>query len=126
MRGIKDHRTADLGHDRQRAHIDHQRVVAERGASLGHQHVGIAAAGDLGDHIGHVPGRQELALLHLHDAPRLGGRNEEVGLAAQEGRDLQHVHHLGDTRALAGLVHVGDDRQPERLADLCEHGKRAV
>ena len=124
--GIEDHGAADLGHDRQRAHVDHQRVVAERGAPLGDEHVGVAASRDLGDHVLHVPGRQELALLHLHRAAGLGGGDEQVGLAAQEGRDLQHVHHLGHARALLRLVHVGDDGEAERLADLGEHGKRAV
>ena len=45
------------------------------------------------DDVLHVPGREELPLL---DVDRLAGRGhgaDEIGLAAQEGRRLQHVDH---------------------------------
>ena len=49
MGGVENHRRAGRArHDRQRAHVGHQRVVAERCAALGQQDVRIAAAGDLG------------------------------------------------------------------------------
>ena len=34
MRGVKDDRVAGLRHDRQRAHIDHKRIIAEARATL--------------------------------------------------------------------------------------------
>jgi hypothetical protein len=43
----------------------------------------------------HVPRRHELALLDVHDLAGLGRGAHEVGLAAQERRDLQHVGDLG-------------------------------
>ena len=46
----------------------------------------------------HVVGRQELALLHVDGAAGFGGGHEQVGLAAQERRDLQDVDDLGGRR----------------------------
>ncbi len=42
------------------------------------------------------------------------GGDQEVGLPAEEGRDLEHVAHLGRGLALRRLVDVGEDRQPGR------------
>ena len=53
--------------------------------------LGLPRAGDLGDDVLHVPGRQELALLDVDDLAGLRGGDQQVGLAAQEGRDLQDV-----------------------------------
>ena len=113
-----------LRQDRQRAHVRHQRVVAERGAALGDQHVRVAAAGDLGDDIGHVPRREELPLLDVDDLAGRGRRQQQIGLPAQERRDLQHVDRLRDFGALRGLVHVGQHGQAERGADLGEDRQR--
>ena len=44
----------------------------------------------------HVPGSQELALLHIHDAPGLCRRDQQVRLAAEEGGRLEEVGDLGD------------------------------
>jgi len=43
MRRVEHHGHAELRHDRQRAHVRHQRVVAEADAAFARQHVGIAA-----------------------------------------------------------------------------------
>ncbi len=43
-------------------------------------------------------------------------RQHEIGLAAQERRDLQHVGHLGRARHLRHLVHVRQDRHAVALA----------
>ena len=53
-------------------------------------------------------GRQELTLLDVDGAPGLGRRDEQVGLAAQEGGNLQHVGDLGGGRGLRRLVDVGE------------------
>ena len=61
----------------------------------------------------------------LTDAPGLRRRDEQVGLPAEEGRDLQHVDDLRHLGALRRLVHVGQHRQPEFRADLGEDRQRA-
>ena len=50
----------------------------------------------------HVPGRQELALLDVDRRPVSAAATQQVGLPAEEGRDLQHVDRLGHRRALLG------------------------
>ena len=40
---------------------------------------------------------------------------DEIGLAAQEGRRLQHVDHLGHLGDLGFGVHVGEHRHPQLL-----------
>jgi hypothetical protein len=40
--------------------------------------------------------------------------DQQVGLAAEEGRDLQQVDHLGGRRRLLGGVHVGGHRHAHR------------
>ena len=56
--------------------------------------------------------------------PVLRGGDEQVGLPAEERRNLQHVDDLGDLGALLRLVHVGQHRQPELLADVGEDRQR--
>ncbi len=85
MRGVEHHRRAERRHDRQRPHVGDQRVVTEGSAALGHQHIGIAGAGDLGDDVLHVPGREELALLDVDDACRYG-RRRRAGRSGGTGR----------------------------------------
>ena len=119
MGRIENHRCAGgVAQDGQRAKIRNERVVAERGAALGHQHVSIAGAGDLGHDVQHVPGRQELTFLDVDDAAGRGRGDEEIGLPAQERRDLQHVHHLSNARALVWLVHIAEHGHAERVSDF--------
>ena len=67
-------------------------------------------------HGAHVPGGHELALLDVDDLPGGRGRDHEVGLAAQERRDLQHVGDRGRRVDLRHLVDVGEDRDAVALA----------
>ena len=63
MRGIEYHRAAGLAHDRERAHVRYQVVVAETRAALAHQDI-VRAAGlpCLGDDVLHVPRAPETGL----------------------------------------------------------------
>ena len=70
-----------------------------------------AEALQLGRDLLHVPGRQELALLDVDRPAGLGRGAQQVGLAAEEGGDLQDVDHLGHGLALPALVDVGEHRQ---------------
>ena len=124
---VENDRRAGLArHDRQRPHVVDEGVVAEARAALGQQHVARAGGVELGDDVLHVPRREELALLDIDRPAGAGGGDEKIGLAAQEGGDLQSVDGLGDGGALAALVDVGDDRQAELLADLGEDRQRRL
>ena len=127
MGGVEDHgRAGGSREDRQRAHVGDERVVAEGDATLRHQHIAVASARHFGDDVGHIPGRQELALLDVDHAAGCGGGGEEIGLPAEEGRDLKHVYDFGDARALLGFVHVRQNRHGERLAQFGKNRQGGV
>ena len=120
MGRVEHDRVAGLRHDRQRAHVDDQRVVAEARAALAQQDLLVAGRGDLCGDVLHVPRRQELALF---DVDRLAGRarrQQQIGLAAEKSRDLQDIDDFGHRRALFAFVHIGQHRQPGRLAHFGE------
>ncbi len=89
--GINDGWVSVVLHNSEAAHIDHEVLVAESGAAVGLPDFFGACFFELvGDEL-HFIGRKELSLLHIDGAASGGSRNEEVGLAAEKGRDLQRV-----------------------------------
>ena len=113
MGDVVDHRRLERAQLGQRTHVHHEVVVAERRAALGEQHVRIAGGADLVERVLHLRGREELALLDVHDGAGARGGHQQVGLAAQERRNLQHVDDRGGGRGLRGLVDVGQDRHAQ-------------
>src|SRR5262249_25126549 len=105
MGGVENYWCADLCQDWQRPHVGNERVVAEGNAAFSHEHVGITSAGNLGRHVGHVPGGKELALFDIDSAAGFCGGNQEIGLAAEKRRNLQNINRFRDQRALAWLMH---------------------
>ena len=83
-------------------------------------------ADELVDDVPHVPRREELALLDVDHPAGLGGGDEQVGLPAEEGRDLEDVDHRRHDRALLPLVHVGEDRHAELAAEIGEDRERRL
>ena len=81
MGAVKDDRR-QFPHDRQRAKIHDQVVVAEGGAALSEEDALVACGAKLFDGVRHVPGGDELALLYIDGAASFAGSDEEVGLAA--------------------------------------------
>ena len=59
-------------------------------------------------------------------APVRAGGEQQVGLAAEEGRDLQDVHRFGDRGAVVGQVHVGQDRAADPVAHRSEDAQALV
>ena len=126
MGAVEDHRHAEAAHDRQRAEIADQGVVAEGGAALDQDQVAAALGAELGDDVGAVPGREELALLDADGATAARAGLDQVGLPAEQGRDLQEVDDRGDLGHLPGLVHVGGDRQAGGVLDPGEDAQALV
>ena len=62
-------------------------------------------------------GRNELAFFDIHDAAGLARGDKQIGLAAKERRDLQHVANFRGRSHLRDFVHVGEDRQASPLGD---------
>lgn len=54
----------------------------------------------------------ELSLLDVDDAVGLGGGNQEIRLAAQEGWDLNHVRYLAARAHTRIHTHVRSRRNP--------------
>src|SRR5207237_179485 len=94
VRGVEDHGAAEFLHHRDAAHVVDELAVTEGAAALGEDQVRVAPLGHLRDDVFHVPGGHELALLDVHGPTGLGGGEEQVRLAGQEGGNLEQVDHL--------------------------------
>ncbi len=98
-----------------------------RGVEQRRDEVAQAAARALGlDRPRHALGRHPLPLFHVHGASGATGRYEQVGLTAQEGRDLQHVGDLRGGGYVAGLVDIGENRQARRGPHFGERREPAL
>ena len=126
MGRVEDDWAPGLGHDRQGPHIVDQGVIAETDAAFGQKHIRVAGVGHFAGDIGHVLGRQKLPLFDVDDTARLGRGDQEICLAAEEGRDLKHVDHAGEQRALFALMNVGQNGQAPAFADFGEDRKRSL
>ena len=94
MRGVEDHRHAERPHREETGEIVDEPAVAEERAALAEQMSWQPPASSLATDVPHVGGGDELPLLHVDGPARRGGRQEEVGLPAEEGGDLQQVADL--------------------------------
>ncbi len=69
------------------------------------------------------PGARNGPLLDVDGLARGRRGAEEVGLPAQEGRDLDHVKDAGGGFDLRRLMDVGQDGDAERILDLGQDGQ---
>jgi hypothetical protein len=69
----------------------------------------------------HVPGREELALLDVDRLAGTGHLLDEIGLATEEGRRLQHVDHAGHFVHRRVFVHVGEHRHADLALDFVQN-----
>ena len=106
MRRIKNHRS-ELAHDSQRPHVHHQIVVAETRPAFGEKYPIVARSPAFFNCMFHVPRRDELALLNIYRPLAHGCGDDQVGLAAEKRRNLQHICDLGDLGDIRRFVHVG-------------------
>ena len=68
----------------------------------------------------HVPRREELAFFDVHRQALFADVVDKVGLAAEEGGGLQHVHHRCDFVERGVFVHVGNHRHADFGFDFGE------
>ncbi len=120
---VVDDGVAELLEDREGAHVDDEVVVAERGSALSEDNVGIAGGGDFFGNVAHIPWGEELGLLDIDDASGFRGGEEKIGLAREEGGDLENVRDFGGGSGLGGFVDVGEDREVEIGFDFGEDAK---
>ena len=80
----------------------------------------------------HVPRREELAFLDVHRLALCCHRLDEIGLAAEKGRRLQHIDHGRDFIERRVFVDIGEDRHAKLLANALQdleaglHSRTAV
>src|SRR4051812_45196469 len=99
----------ELAHDGERAHVHHQIVVAEACAALSHEDAIVSRRAAFLNHVLHVPWRNELALLDVDRALGHTRSRYQIGLAAEESRDLKHVGDFCNLRHIFGFVNVGEN-----------------
>ena len=107
--GIENHRPSGLRHDPQAAHIDDQIVVSERRSALRQDHLAVTGRSHFIRRVMDVVRADELAFLDVHDLAGTAGFEQQIGLAAEERRDLEDVGHFGGGRGLGGFVDIGQD-----------------
>ena len=106
---VHDHRRHDVEHIGNVAEIDHEVVVAEGIAAFREPNLLRTSVAGLFDRVAHIATAQKLRLFDVHRASRPRRRHEQIGLTAEERRNLQHIAHFGDGRSLPRLVDVGED-----------------
>ncbi len=119
MRGVENHGRADRRHDRQRTHVGDQRIVAEGGAALAEQDVGVAAlSSSLASTFFMSQGARNWPFLTLITRPVLAAATRRSVWRRQEGRYLQDVDDLAHVGALFFSVDVGQNRNAEFLLEV--------
>src|SRR2546425_6760634 len=107
--GVEDH-GSEFAHDGQRAHVHHEIVISEARTALGYEYAVVSGRAAFLDGVAHLPWRDELALLDVYRALGHSGGNDQVGLAAEECRNLQNIHNFGDFWNVLDLVNVSQNR----------------
>ena len=102
MRGVKANRPK-ASHGFKPAKVHHEVSVAKGCASFSQEHTRRSCTHEFLHHILHVFRSEKLALFYVDGLARLACGDQQVGLTAQEGGDLQQV---GDFRYGSGLIRV--------------------
>src|ERR1051325_1398598 len=108
VRDIEDDGRAELAHDRKRAHVNHQIIVAEACATLRQQQLLAPGAPRLLYNVARVRGREKLSLFDVDGAPCPDSRDDQIRLATKKSRDLKNVCDLCDLLDLRYVVNVRD------------------
>src|SRR5262249_61605217 len=69
----------------------------------------------------HVPRRNDLSLLNVHNLATQSSRHDKISLTAEERRNLQHIHDFGNLADIFSLVHIGEHRNIQQLLDAFEN-----
>jgi hypothetical protein len=107
MRDIEQYRVTELLQDGKTQHVDDEIVVTEGGAAFAQQQLAVTGFLELAQDVAHLARREELRLLDVHQRAGPCQCHDKVGLARQEGRQLQDVDDFGGGLRLLRLVDVG-------------------
>ena len=93
-------------------------MIAQADASFGEHDVFIARMDNFIDDILHIVRGHELAFFHVDAFSRRSSRFDEIGLPAQESRNLHDIEDFCSRFHLADFMNVTDDRHLEFLFDV--------
>src|SRR5438046_1390444 len=114
MGGVEYHRrSTGITKSSERTHVDDKIAIAEECSTFGYGNVaraavGVHSAANFLHRAAHSFGLQPLAFLDVDGFARRTGGFEQIGLATEECRDLEHINNTRRGRALFRLVLVGD------------------
>ncbi|GBE30957.1 hypothetical protein BMS3Bbin04_01995 [bacterium BMS3Bbin04] len=120
MSAIKNDR-CEFTHDAQRTHVHHQVAITETSPTFGQKHRFPAALLYLINCVYHIFRGHELPLLHIYSSASFTSLHQEIGLATEKCRYLQHIYHIAGSVNLQGVMHVGDHRNTNRITNLAEN-----
>src|SRR6266511_931956 len=124
---VEDHRSVTGGaQSREASHVDDQVSITEKGPALGDRDLRRAAVTDLLHRPAHLFGRNSLALLYIHGADSFSRGDQQIGLPAQEGGDLQDIGDACRERDVRRLVDVSQNRKARRTAHFLERAQTRV
>ncbi len=108
--GVEDHRVAEPLHYGDRPHVGDQIVVSEGGAAFGDEEMPVSGGGQFGHDVFHIPGGQKLPLFHVYRLAGAARGQEEIGLPAEERRDLEDIQNRRGRLDLPRLMDIGENR----------------
>ncbi len=120
--GVEDSAVAEFAHPVERSHIGHQVLIAKGGAAFSKKEILAADAEQFVGDVLDVPGGHELAFFDVDGPTGFAGGEDEVGLAGEEGGDLEEVDEFGGLLGFFGAVDVGCDGDADGAANVCEEG----
>jgi len=118
--GIENDGAAKLFHFFDSGHIVDEAIVAEERSPFGQDDFIVAAGADFFHGIFHFVGGEELTLFYIYRFTSIGTGTKQIGLPAEECRDLKAIDDLGGRGGLVGFVDVGHNRQAGLTANSGE------
>jgi len=120
MGGIENDLTIQALHPINGSHVGDKVIIAECRPPFREEERLAAGGFEFFCHIGHVPGSQKLAFLHVDHPAGRPGRNDQVRLPAEKSGDLEHIDGLAGDLRLLGRVDVGRHGDSQFPPDLSQ------
>ena len=118
--GIKDDAETELTHPVEGTHVGDEILVTKGGAALGEEEVLATNGLEFFSNVFDIPGGHERAFFYINGTSSLASREDEVGLAGEEGGNLEEIDVFSGDFCLLRGVDVGGDWDAELLADTLE------
>lgn len=118
--GIKHNVQSQFLHPIYGTHVCDKIIVTETGSPLGKKEGFASGKSQFFRDIFYIPRRKELTFFDIHRPAGGTGCGDEIGLAAQEGRNLEHIEKLACDFDFAGGMDVGCHRHSQIGTDFCE------